>query len=100
MTYASRHPCYACEAFTDDNGNWVNSNVLRTWSSIIGHCKDWKDPTKGKGKKITRKNFMNCENVPLIGSNDDQLVSRYLAPPGLHLFLSLNHIMDSLGQGV
>ena len=97
MTYASRHPCYACEAYKDENGNWVGSDVLRTWNSIIKHYMDWMDPEKGKGKESTRKNYYNCVNVLLIGFQDDQLVSHYLAPPGLHLYLSLNHILDSLG---
>ena len=98
MTYASRHPCYACEAYKDENGNWIGSDRLRTWKSIIQHCQDWKDPKKGNGKKAKRADFYNCENVPLIGSDDDELVSNFLPPPGLHLSLSLNHILDSLGQ--
>ena len=96
MKHSSRYPCYACEGTSHEHGIWQGSEKLRTWKSIIQHNADWL--SKGKGNCTTLKHFFNCENVPLIGTGEDEPVLFSLPPPSLHLFLSVNHILDSLRE--
>ena len=94
MNHASVYPCIFCRKCRNKRGDWVGDGTLRTWKSIITHKTEWE--TIGKGKKSTRQQFYNCIHDPLIGDGSDEPILDTVAPPALHLKLSLNSILETL----
>ena len=89
-TCAAVYSCPHSECFKDDNGDWVCGD-RRTFARILTSFLRWQH---SGGKKATRKNFKNCQHPPLVpyGDPTEAVLSR-IPPPGLHLFLGLNHIL-------
>ena len=91
-TAASKYPCAFCLSFRDKDGYWVLAE-LRTWSNCIQNYFNWQ---QNGGKKEDLMKYKNCSNVPMIGPGTDEPVMWTMAPPALHIFLLVNHILKSL----
>ena len=84
---------YGCphgECYKDKDGNWVCGRK-RKFSEMLILVLRW---LFSGGKKSTRKRYKNCQHPALVPYSDptETVLSR-IPPPGLHLFLSLNHIL-------
>ena len=82
--------CPHSECYKDKNGNWV-CGPRRTFSGMLILVLRF---LYSGGKKNDRKEYKNCQHPPLVPYADptECVISR-CPPPGLHLFLSLNHIL-------
>ena len=90
MACGSKYGCPHGECSKDTNGNWICGD-LRTFQSIIDNSQAW----KASGLPRTEaKQFKNCVHDPLIMFGDPNgLVIQKVCPPGLHLYLGVNHIL-------
>ena len=82
--------CPHSECYKDKNGNWV-CGQKRTFSGMLMLVLRF---LYSGGKKNQRKKYKNCQRPPLVPYCDptECVISR-CSPPGLHLFLSRNHIL-------
>ena len=99
-THSSRHPCPYGECYRDRTGSWVKGQD-RTVNNIREHQIKW---TKSSVNKILNraklKNYMNCENDPLLGGDKDKPIINMIPPPPLHTILlgPVNHVLKELEQ--
>ena len=97
-SHSSRHPCPYGECYRDKTGSWVKGQD-RTVNNIKEHQIRW---TKSSMNKILNranlKNYMNCENDPLLGGDKDKPIINYIPPPPLHTILlsPVNHVVREL----
>ena len=90
MACGSKYGCPHGECHRDTNGNWVCGN-LRTFQSITDNSLEWK---KSGLPRTEARQFKNCVHEPLIAFGDpNDFVIQKVCPPGLHLYLGMNHIL-------
>ena len=91
-THASKYPCPFCLTYKDKNGFWVHAE-LRTWSNIVENNSNWQ---RNGSIKEDLMEYKNCSHPPMIGPGTDEPVMWTLSPPALHLYLLVNHVLNSL----
>ena len=97
MSCSSLCPCIYCESSRVD-GVWEEDGELRTFRNIQDNLDGWK--TAG-GVRKKAKYFSNCVEKPLLYSEEDNPDTPMLlkvAPPALHLKLSINHFLSELAK--
>ena len=96
-THSGRHPCCFCEA-SYIKGVWEEQEkvVLRTYATDKAHYDEF---CRAGAIKNDAKLFKNCGERPLLGQDQPHLLYMLLMPPPqLHLFLSLNHLLEALDR--
>ena len=96
-SHSARYPCPYGECFKDDNGNWHKGRD-RTGFNIKENRAKW--IRSSAGRKINRanlKDYMNCENDPLLDKVEDPII-KLIPPPALHTILlgPVNHVYRGL----
>lgn len=82
--------CPHSECYRDKNGDWV-CGPKRRFSEMLINFLRW---FYAGGKKSQRKKYKNNQRPPLVPYDDPtECVIGRCPPPGLHLFLALNHIL-------
>ena len=77
--YSSKYPCPYGECYKDENSSeWVKGKN-RTIQNINENQEKWKKKTRSNRKYLM--NFKNCENTPLISSEDPDVPIIFSIPP-------------------
>jgi hypothetical protein len=98
---SSMHSCPYCEGYkvnkqgkkTNQKGEWLCGNTLRTMGSLMKHFKKWDKDTVDWSRTKARKelqHYFNVEFPPVFFLNpedEDKLVIDVLPPPYLHCVL-------------
>lgn len=99
-SHSSRYPCPYGECFRDKDGVWVKGED-RTVGRIVGHRMNWIGRSRKPGGNRSRlKDYMNCENVPLINGDPEDPIFKTIPPPPLHTVLlgPVNHVFKELSK--
>ena len=97
-SHTSKYPCPYGECYKDDQGNWMKGPD-RTVTNIREHRRRWMMKSRSKkGNRANLKQYMNCENAPLINGDPDDPIILTVPPPPLHTILlgPVNHVFKEL----
>ena len=102
QTFSAKFPCpYGECTVCQQTGTWIKGKV-RTFQNISENKRNWLERTNGKRDKKSRdklKEYKNCENDPLVSTDDPSTpIIVKVPPPPLHTILlgPVNHIIKHL----
>ena len=82
-SHSSKYPCPYGECFKDNHGNWVKGKD-RTVKNLTENQMKWCE--NSMDRKYLKK-YKNCNNVPLITSEEETPILYLIPPPPLHTLL-------------